>query len=189
MVAGVAWPVQFLRPRSLGISLALAVLCPVAAFAAKNSSPAQVMMLATMPPAFSLQAAQASVNGASGGVQALAQGRGRLLIRGQLRGHGGRAVVRIPVSLAANTRSFVVQARGESPAHATVCLAAPELMARRMPLRGQASLAMGLARNRGREFFTLNQPLRSILEIVFEDLPSGQAANFSLALSMRDLGY
>ena len=187
MTTGVAGPIQVFRLRSLGVSLALATLCP--ALAAKNSPPAQVIMLATMPPTFSLQAAQASVSGASGDVQSLAQAHGRLLIRGQLHGHGGRAVVRIPLSLAANTRSFVVQAGGESASHVTVSIAAPELMARRMPLRGQASLAMGLARNHGREFFTLNQPLHSILEIIFEDIPSGQTRNFSLALSMRDLGY
>ena len=189
MTTGVAGPIQVFRLRSLGVSLALATLCPVPALAAKNSPPAQVIMLATMPPTFSLQAAQASVSGASGDVQSLAQAHGRLLIRGQLHGHGGRAVVRIPLSLAANTRSFVVQAGGESASHVTVSLSAPELMARRMPLRGQASLAMGLARNHGREFFTLNQPLHSILEIIFEHIPSGQTRNFSLALSMRDLGY
>lgn len=190
MGAGVARAIQFRCLRLLAVSLALATCCPVAALAAKDSGPAQVMMLATMPPTFSLQATQAAVSGASGNVQTQAEGRGRLLIRGELRGHGGRAVVRIPVSLAANTRSFVVHSQGRSLAsNATVYLAASEMTARRVPMRGQASLAMGFARNHGHEFFTLNQPLQSVLEIVFEDLPAGQASNFSLVLSMRDLGY
>jgi len=176
--------------RLLAVSLAVAIFYPVPALAGKNSGPSQVMMLATMPPAFSLQAAQASVNGASGNVHTQAEGRGRLLIRGQLRGHGGRVVVRIPVSLAANTRSFVVRSQGQSLAsNATIYLAAPEMTARPAPMRGQTSLAMGFAKNYGHECFVLNQPLHSVLEIVFENLPAGQASNFSLVVSMRDLGY
>ena len=150
------------------------------------------MMVATMPAAFSLQAAPAHLSGAAGTVQVQSGGHGRLLIRGQLRGQGGGgvAVVRIPLSMAANTRSFVVRALAEgATSRATIYLESPEIMARRMPMRGAAALAMGLAKDRGREFFALNQPLHSTLEIVFEDLPRQQNKSFSIALTMHALGY
>jgi hypothetical protein len=170
--------------------MVLAGVCVAPARAAKNSAPAQVMMVATMPATFSLQAAQATLSGAAGAVHVQSGSPGRLLIQGQLRGQGRRAVVRIPLSLAANTRTFVVQALTEGGAsHAIIHLAGPEIMARPAPLLGQSSLAMGLARNHGREFFTLNQPLHSTLEIIFEDLPREQTSSFSVALSMRELGY
>jgi hypothetical protein len=148
------------------------------------------MMVATMPPTFSLQAAQATVTGASATLQVRSAGRGTLLIRGQLRGNGRRAVVRIPLGLAANTRSFVVQAQLQGGnRRGSVYLGASGLVARRVPMRGQPSLALAAARNYGREFFSLNQPLHTTLEIVFEDLPAGQASDFSVSLNMRDLGY
>jgi hypothetical protein len=62
-------------------------------------------------------------------------------------------------------------------------------MARRMPMRGAATLAMGMAKNRGDKFFALNQPLHSTLEIVIENLPSGEINNFRIALTVRELGY
>lgn len=148
------------------------------------------MMVATMPPTFSFQAVPASVAGASGTVQVQSGRDGRLLIHGQLRGEGGAAVVRIPVSLAANTRSFLVRALAEgATSQATIYLESPEIMARRMPMRGAATLAMGMAKNRGDKFFALNQPLHSTLEIVIENLPSGEIRNFRIALTMRELGY
>ena len=168
--------------------LAVAGSCVLPARAAKNSSPAQVMMVATMPPVFSLQAAPATITGASGSIQVKESGRGRLLIRGRLTGHGGSAVLRIPLALAANTRSFVVQAEGAS-GQASVYLSAPGFIARPMPMRAHESFAMAAARDHGREFFALNQPLHSTLQIVFADLAPGQARDFMLTLSMRDLGY
>jgi len=99
-------------------------------------------------------------------------------------------VVRIPVSLAANTRSFVVRALAEgATSPATIYLEGPEIMARRMPLRGSAALAMAMAKDRGSEFFALNQPMHSTLEIVFEDLLRQQNKSFSIALTMHALGY
>jgi uncharacterized protein YfaP (DUF2135 family) len=147
-------------------------------------------MVATMPPTFSLQAAQASVAGAAGTVQVQSAGHGRLLIRGHLRDQGGAAVVRIPVSLAANTRSFVVRAQAEgTTSRATIYLGSPEIMARRMLMRGAGALAMGIAKDRGREFFALNQPLHSTLEIVFDNLPREEGKSFSLTLTMHSLDY
>jgi hypothetical protein len=181
---------QFGSLGRLAIALALASVSAVPARAAKNSAPAQVIMVATMPATFSLQAAQATVSGAAGTVQVQSGSPGRLLIQGQLRGQGSRTVVRIPLSLAANTRTFVVQALTKGGAsHAIIHLAGPEIMTRPAPLGGQTSLAMGLARNHGGEFFTLNHPLHSTLEIIFEDLPREQTSSFSVALSMRELGY
>lgn len=171
---------------ALGLVLAGTYLLP--ARAAKNSSPAQVMMVATMPATFSLQAAPASLTNASGSVQMKEAGRGRLLIRGRLTGHGGRAVVRIPLSLAANTRSFVVQAE-EASGQASVYLSTPGLIARPMLMRAHAALALATARDHGREFFALNQPLHSSLEIVFENVGREESRDFTLTLSMRDLGY
>lgn len=172
----------------VAIGVAVAGSCVIPAGAAKNSSPAQVMMVATMPATFTLQAAQATITGASGTVQIKEAGRGRLLIRGRVSGQGGRALVSIPLSLAANTRSFVVQAEGAS-GEASVYLSSPGLIARIMPMRSHAAFAMATARDHGREYFALNQPLHSTLEIVFADLGRGQARDFMLALSMRDLGY
>ena len=147
-------------------------------------------MVATMPATFSLQAAPATVTGASGVVRMQGGQRGRILITGQLRGQGGGVIVRIPMTLAANTRSFVVRAvTEEATSHATIYLEGEGIMARRMPMRGSTALAMGMAKDRGREFFALNQPLRSILEIVIENLPSGQIHSFRITLDMRDLGY
>lgn len=185
-MAGVA---QFWRARRWVTGLLLAGVSVLPAQASKNSAPAQVMMVAIMPAIFSLQAAPATVTGASASLQVQPSGRGTLMIRGQLVGHGRRAVVRIPVSLAANTRSFVVQAqlRGNRPA--SVYLGAPGLVARRMPMHGQPSLALAAARTYGREFFTLNQPLHTTLEIVLDDLPAGEAGDFSVTLTLRDLGY
>jgi hypothetical protein len=181
---------QFGSLGRLAIALALAFVSGFPAYAAKNSASAQVMMVATMPPTFSLQAAQASVAGAAGTVQVQSGGHGRLLIRGQLRGQGSAAVVRIPVSLAANTRSFAVRAFAEGAvSRATIYLESPEMMARRTPMRGSAALAMGMAKDRGREFFALNQPLHSTLEIVIENLPSGQINNFRITLTVHSLGY
>ena len=171
-----------------GLLLLMASVQP--AHAVKNSSPAQVTMIATMPATFTLQASSAVVIGASGTVQTQATGRGVLLVRGQMIGHGGRVVLRIPISLAANTRSFIVHAQmQEATGHATISLNAPGLMARAVPMRSQRPLAMAVARNHGREFFALNQPLHSVLEIVLENLPAGQTSNFALSLTMRDLGY
>jgi hypothetical protein len=171
-----------------GLLLLVASVPP--AYAAKNSAPAQVTMIATMPATFALQAGSGTVVGASGTVQTQATGRGELLVRGQLLGHGNRAVLHIPISLAANTRSFVVHAQmQETTGHAIVSLNAPGLMARSLPMRSQRPLAMGIARNHGREFFALNQPLHSVLEIVVENLPAGQTSNFALSLTMRDLAY
>lgn len=170
------------------MGVALAGIWVIPARAAKNSSPAQVMMVATMPATFSLQAAPATMSGASGTVQAKEAGRGRLLIQGRLIGQGGRAILRIPLSLAANTRSFVVQAEGAS-GQASVYLSAPGFLARPMPMHAPASLAMATARDHGREYFALNQPLHSTLEIIFEDIARGQTRDFMLTLSMRDLGY
>ncbi len=147
------------------------------------------MMVATMPATFSLQAASATVTGAGATLQVQPSGRGTLMIRGQLVGHGCSAVVRIPVSLAANTRSFVVQAQLQGNHRGSVYLGAPGLVARRLPLHGQPSLALAAARNYGREFFTLNQPLHTTLEIVLDDLPAGEAGDFAVTLTMRDLGY
>lgn len=181
---------QFGSLGRLGVALAMTSVIVVPVHAAKNSAPAQVMMVATMPPTFSLQAAPASVVGAAGTVQVQNGGHGRLLIRGHLRGQGGAAVVRIPLSLATNTRSFLLRALAEgATSHATIYLESPKIMARRMPMGGSAALAMAMAKDRGREFFTLNQPLHSTLEIVFENLPREQSNNFSIALTMRDLGY
>jgi len=181
---------QFGSLGRLAIALALASVSAVPAHAAMNSAPAQVMMVATMPPTFFLQAAPATVTGAVGTVQVQGGKGGRLTIRGQLSGHGGRATVRIPVSLAANTRSFVVRALAESASsHATIYLESPEVLARRIPMGTSAALAMGMAKDREGEFFALNQPLHSTLEIVIENLPSGQISNFRIALTMRDLGY
>jgi hypothetical protein len=147
-------------------------------------------MIATVPATFSLQAGQATVSGAAGSVQAQTAGHGRLIIRGQVRGLGGSVVVRIPLLLAANTRNFVVQALvNGGVTQASVYLAAPGVMARRRPLRGRLSLAMASARDQGRQFFALNRPLSSSLEIVLEDVPPRQARNFSLLLYLRDLGY
>ena len=147
-------------------------------------------MVATMPATFSLQAAPATITGATGSLRVQGAGRGTLTIRGQLRGHGRSAVVRIPLSLAANTRSFVVQAQLQgSNRRGSVYLGAPGLVTRRMPLRGQPSLALAAARNYGRESFTLSQPLHTTLEIVFADLPAGQASDFCVSLTLRDLGY
>jgi hypothetical protein len=151
----------------LATPLALACLSAMPAHAAKNSAPAQVMMVATMPPTFSLQAAQASVAGSVGTVQVQSGGHGHLLIYGQLRGQGGAAVVRIPVSLASNTRSFMLQALAEgATSHATIYLESPEIMARRMPMRSPTALGMAMAKDR--RFFALNQPVHSTLEIVIE---------------------
>lgn len=147
-------------------------------------------MVATMPATFSLQAAPATLTGATGSLRVEGPGHGTLMIRGQLRGHGRSAVVRIPLSLAANTRSFVVQAQLQGGnRRGSVYLGAPGLVARRIPMRGQPSLALAAARNYGREFFSLNQPLRTTLEIVFNDLPAGQASDFTVSLTLRDLGY
>lgn len=169
----------------------LAVLLPaICAGAAKNSSPAQVTLIATMPATFSLQAGSATVTGASGTVQVRSTGRGTALISGQVRGQGGTAMVRVPISLAANTRTFVVQANMQhGSARGTIFLNSPGLMARRMPLRGQAFLAMATARNDGREFFLLDRPLQSTMEIVFPNLPSGETSSFRIVVNMRDLGY
>jgi hypothetical protein len=189
-VEAVAQSTQFGSLQHLAISVAVAFVSAVPVHAAKNSAPAQVMMVATMPPTFSFQAAQASVSGAAGTVQVQSEGHGRLLIRGQLRGQGGAAVVRIPVSLAANTRSFVVRAFAEgATSGATIYLESTEIMARRMPMRGSAPLALAMVKDRGREFFALNQPLHSTLEIVIENLPSGQIKNFRIGLTLRELGY
>ena len=187
---GVAELAPFREARRFAISLALAGLVVLPVQAAKNSAPAQVMMVATMPPTFSLQAAPATVTGASATLRVQGAGRGAMMIRGQLRGQGRSAVVRIPLSLAANTRSFVVQAqlRGGNR-RGSVYLGAPGLVARRLPMRGQPSLALAAARNYGREFFTLNQPLHTTLEIVFDHLPPGQASDFTVSLTLRDLGY
>lgn len=174
----------------LAIALALAFVSGFPAHAAKNSAPAQVMMVATMPPTFSLQAAPATLTGAAGTVQVQSGGHGRLLIRGQLRGQGGVAVVRIPVSLAANTRSFVVRALAEgATSRTTIYLECHEIMARRMPMRSSSALAMGIAKDRGREFFALNQPLQSTLEIVFDNLRREESKSFSITLTMHSLGY
>lgn len=174
----------------LGLVIAVALALTPPARAARNSSPAQVAMIANMPATFSLQAGQATMSGAAGSVQAQTAGSGRLIIRGQVRGRGGRVVVRIPLFLAANTRNFVVQALADADvAQASVYLAAPGMMARRTPLRGRLSLAMASARDQGHQFFALNRPLPSSLEIVFEDVPPQQARNFSLLLYLRDLGY
>ena len=186
----VAQSMQFGPLRRLAIALALASISPVSVQAAKNSAPAQVMMVATMPATFSLQAASATLTGAGGTVQVQGEGHGRLMIRGQLHGRGGAAVVRIPVSLAANTRSFVMQAVGEgATSRATIYLESSEIMARRMPMRGSAALAMGMAKDCGREFFALNQPLHSTLEIMFDNLPRGKGKSFSITLTMHSLGY
>ena len=183
-----ARPTQFGSLGRMTIVLALASVSAVSAHAAKNSAPAQVMMVATMLATFSLQAVPATLTGAGGTVQVQGGGHGRLMIRGQLHGRGGAAVVRIPVSLAANTRSFVVQAVGEgATSRATIYLESSEIMARRMPLHGSAALAMGMAKDRG--FFALNQPLHSTLEIVFENLPREQSKSFSITLTMQALGY
>ncbi|MGE5204955.1 MAG: hypothetical protein ACM3PW_05035 [Chlamydiota bacterium] len=180
----------FREARRFAITLALAGLGVLPAQAAKNSAPAQVMMVATMPATFSLQAAPATLTGATGSLRVEGPGHGTLMIRGQLRGHGRSAVVRIPLSLAANTRSFVVQAQLQGGnRRGSVYLGAPGLVARRIPMRGQPSLALAAARNYGREFFSLNQPLRTTLEIVFNDLPAGQASDFTVSLTLRDLGY
>lgn len=146
-------------------------------------------MVAIMPATFSLQAAPATVTGATASLQVQPSRRGTLVIHGQLLGHGRSAVVRIPVSLAANTRSFVVQAQFHGNRRGSVYLGAPGLVARRLPLRGQPSLALAAARNYGRQFFTLSQPLHTTLEIVLDDLPAGEAGDFSVTLTMRDLGY
>ena len=186
----VAGSTQFGSLQHLAIAVAVTLLSAVPVHAAKNSAPAQVMMVATMPPTFSLQAVQASVAGAAGTVQVQSGGHGRLLVRGQLRGQGGAAVVRIPLSLAANTRSFVVRALAEgTTSGATIYLESPEIMARRMPMHSSAALAIGMAKDRGRDFFALNQPLHSTLEIILENLPSDRINNFRIALTMRDLGY
>lgn len=162
--------------------------CVASANAAKNSLPAQVTMIATMPATFSLQAASATVIGASGTVQVDNVGRGAMVIRGRLRGQDGTTVVRVPLALAANTRSFVVRANMlGGNGRGTARLTAPELMGRRMPMRGETFLAMGVASN-GRPFFALNHPLHSTLEIVL-DVPRGQTSNFRVALSMQELGY
>jgi hypothetical protein len=188
LVEVVERPTQFGFLGRLAIALALASFSAVQVQGAKNSAPAQVMMVATMPPTFSLQAAPATLAGATGTVQAQSGGHGRLLIRGQLRGQGGAAVVRIPVSLAANTRSFLVRARAEgATSHATIYLESPQIMGRRAPMRRSAILAMGMAKDRG--FFALSQPLHSTVEIVFEDLPRQQNMLFSIALTMHALGY
>lgn len=174
----------------LAVALAFAAVGVLPARAARNSPPAQVTMIATMPATFTLQAAPATVSGAAGSVQSQYAGNGRLLIRGQVRAWGGRAVVRIPISLAANTRNFVVQAvaqHGASPA--SIYMGGPGIMARRVPMHGGASLAMATAKDHGREFFSLNHPLQSTLEVVFENLPPGQTRTFRLLLGMRDLGY
>ena len=174
----------------MAILVATAFASAIPAHAAKNSAPAQVMMVATMPATFSLQAAPASLTGAVGTVHVQGGGHGRLLIRGHLRGQGGAARVRIPVYLAANTRSFVVRALAEGATpRATIYLESPEIMARRMPMRGAGALAMGLAKDRGREFFALNQPLHSTLEIVFDNLPREDGKSFSLTLTMHTLDY
>jgi len=174
--------------RTVGLALLLICLGPV--YAAKNSPPAQVTMVATMPATFSLQAGQSTIVGATGTVQVQSTGRGVLLVRGHLLNRGGRAILRIPLALAANTRSFVVQANmQDGNGRGTAYLTAPEIMARRMPMRGQTFLAMAVARNHGREFFVLDHPLRSTLEIVFTELPSTQSGRFSLTLNMRELGY
>ena len=144
-------------------------------------------MIATMPPTFSVQAAQATITGAAGSIDVKGDGRSALLVRGQLRGQGGNVVVHIPVSLAANTRSFVVQAVMEG--RGTAYLTGPGLITRRVPLQGQAYLAMGATGSRGRAFFTLDQVLHTTLEIVLNDLEPGQSSNFSIRLEMRDLGY
>ncbi|HSB74689.1 MAG TPA: hypothetical protein VLC12_03515 [Terriglobales bacterium] len=176
--------------RGVAAALMLAVFCAVPAQAAKDSSAAQVTLLATMPPSFALQAAPASVVGAAGSVQVQGNGRNRLWIRGQVRGRGGKAVVRIPISLAANTRNFILQARPEPGASpATISVSSPDLLGRAMPLRSRTPLAMGIARNHGREFFTLDRPLHSTLEIVLEGLQPGEARNIELELTMCDLGY
>lgn len=185
-MAGLA---QFWRARPWATSLLLAGASVLPAQAAKNSAPAQVMMVAVMPATFSLQAAPATVNGATASLQVQPSGRGTIMIRGQLLGHGRSAVVRIPVSLAANTRSFVVQAQLQGNHRGSVYLGAPGLVARRMPLRGQPSLALAAARNYGREFFTLTQPLHTTLEIILDDLPAGEAGGFTVSLTMSDLGY
>lgn len=183
-------PRQFSTLGRLAIALTLGSVSAVSVHAAKNSAPAQVMMVATMPPAFSLQAAPAHLSGAVGTVQVQSGGPGRLLLRGHLRGQGGAAVVRIPVHLAANTRNFVVRALTEgAPPGATIYLESPEIMAKRMPMRGAGALAMGLAKDRGREFFALNQPLHSTLEIVFENLPREQSNDFNITLTIYSLGY
>ena len=183
-----AQSMQFGSVGRLAIVLALGSVSAVSVQAAKNSAPAQVMMVATMPATFSLQATPATLTGAGGTVQVQGGGNGRLTIRGQLRGQGGAAVVRIPVAWAANTRSFVVQAMGEgATSRATIYLESSEIMARRMPLRGSAALAMGMAKDRG--FFALNQPLHSTLEIVFDNLPREEGKSFSITLTMHSLGY
>jgi hypothetical protein len=111
-----------------------------------------------------------------------------LLIRGRLDGHGGRAVVLIPLALAANTRGFVVQAEDAS-GQASIYLSAPGFFSRPMPMRPHASFAMATAADHGREFFALNQPLHSTLQVVFQVLARGEARDFTLTLGMRDLGY
>lgn len=177
-------------PLGRAVGMGILLICLGPAYAAKNSPPAQVTMVATMPATFSLQAGQAAMIGASGTVQVQGTGRGVLLVRAHLLNEGGRAILRIPLALAANTRSFVVQANvQDGNGRGTAYLLAPGLMARRMPMRGQTFLAMAVARNHGREFFALDHPLRSTLEIVFPELPSTQSGKFSLTLSMRELGY
>lgn len=147
-------------------------------------------MVATMPATFSLLAARPTITDASGTVQVQSRGRGAIIVRGQLHSKGGNAILRIPVTLAANTRSFVVQANiREGHGRGTAYLIAPGLMARRMPLHGQPFLAMAVAKGYGREFFVLDHPLHSTLELVFQDLPTTQIEQFSLVLSMRELGY
>jgi hypothetical protein len=172
----------------LATAIVLACVTAVPLHAAKNSAPAQVMMVATMPATFSLQAAAATLTGAAGTVQVQSAGHGRLLIRGQLRGQGGAAVVRIPLLLAANTRNFMMRSVAEgATSHATIYVESPEIMGRRMPLRSSAALGIGMAKERG--FFALSQPLHSTLEVVFEDLPRQQTKSFRIVLTMRDLGY
>ena len=181
-------PTQFGSLGRLALALTVAFVSAVPAHAAKNSAPAQVMMVATMPPTFSLQAAPATLAGAAGTVQVQSGGHEQLLIHGQLRGQGGAAVVRIPVFLAANTRTFVVRALAEgATSHATIYLEGPEIMARRMLMRGSTALAMGMPKDRG--FFALSRPLHSTLEIVFKDLPREQSNSFSITLTMHALGY
>jgi|SRR5579871_2106360 len=160
----------------------------VPAQAARNSNPAQVMMVATMPASFSLQAQPAALMGASGSVQVTGAGRNYLVIHGRTLGQGANAVVSIPIQLATNTQSFVVQARMEGGTGAEMIrLHGTRIMGRARPMRGETNLAMGVAGSH--EYFALNHPLHGSLEIYLGRLPAGQERTFQILLSVRDLGY
>jgi hypothetical protein len=164
---------------------ALASLGAVCAAGQATSRATAVGMSATVLPNLKLQPRIFTLQDGVVSAQVMPEGAGQFLVHARITG-GSEALLKIPVWLSSNVRSFVVSATVDGPINGTVQMTGDgndriKLLSSQKPLQSSSIFALGLP---GTGRLSASGTLEGALQIALTQLPEGESKEVSIRVSI-----